>query len=159
MELYLMRHGTAERAGAGTPDAERALTLEGREDVIRVLDRARAGGMDPSLILSSPFRRAVETAALAASILGYQDWPGISEALLPDAEPEQVWDEVRARRDLEQLLLVGHEPLLGRAALFLLDAPTMQLDLRAGGLVRIDLDRWTHPRGMLKWLLAPQVAR
>lgn len=40
MEIYILRHGIAEDAGAGVPDSERALTDAGREKLRRVLDRA-----------------------------------------------------------------------------------------------------------------------
>jgi phosphohistidine phosphatase len=69
MEIYLLRHGDAEES-LRIPDEERSLTPEGRRKVGDVLLRARAAGSAPSLILSSPLRRAVETAELAAGILG-----------------------------------------------------------------------------------------
>ena len=56
MELYLLRHGIAE--DHATSDADRALTDEGREKVHRVMKRAAASGVSPSLIISSPYKRA-----------------------------------------------------------------------------------------------------
>ena len=71
MQIYLLRHGIAEDAAPGRPDSERALTEEGRDKLRRVLRRARSADAAPSLILSSPYRRALETAALAAEMLSY----------------------------------------------------------------------------------------
>ena len=62
MQIYLLRHGIAEDAKPGRPDSERALTDEGRAKLRRVLKRARTADVTPSLILSSPYRRAMETA-------------------------------------------------------------------------------------------------
>jgi len=42
MQIYLLRHGIAEDAKPGQPDADRALTAEGRDKLRRVLKRARA---------------------------------------------------------------------------------------------------------------------
>jgi phosphohistidine phosphatase len=69
VQIYLLRHGIAEDS---TPDSERALTAEGREKLRRVLARARSADVTPSLILSSPYRRAIETAEIAVEVLGYQ---------------------------------------------------------------------------------------
>ena len=71
MEIYLLRHGIAADAKPGQSDASRALTEEGREKLARVLGRAGKAGMSPSLILSSPLRRAIETAEVAAQTLEY----------------------------------------------------------------------------------------
>ena len=51
MQIYLLRHGIAEDAKPGHPDAERPLTGEGRDKLRRVLKRARVADLDPSLIL------------------------------------------------------------------------------------------------------------
>ena len=64
MQIYLLRHVIAEDAKPGHPDSERPLTAEGRDKLRRVLKRARTADLDPSLILSSPYRRALETAEI-----------------------------------------------------------------------------------------------
>ena len=70
VELYLLRHGIAKDRSASGRDADRRLTDEGRTKLRRVLERAHAAGVVPSLILSSPYRRALETAEIAARELG-----------------------------------------------------------------------------------------
>ena len=62
MEIYVLRHGDA--------DAERALTETGRQKLRRVLQRAKSADSQPSLILTSPYRRARETAQIAGEVLG-----------------------------------------------------------------------------------------
>src|SRR6266404_3492986 len=99
MELYLLRHGIAEDEAASGRDADRRLTGEGREKLRRVLERAHSAGVRPSLILSSPLRRALETAEIAARELGYEGKLIRTAALEPDASPQDVWDAVREHRD------------------------------------------------------------
>ena len=53
MQLYLLRHGIAEAGLPGHPDAERALTGEGREKLRRVLKRARSAGAEPTANFAS----------------------------------------------------------------------------------------------------------
>src|SRR5207302_78242 len=107
MELYLLRHGIAEdRNPQG--DAARALTDEGRKKLRRVLERAAKAGVSPSLILSSPYKRALETAEIAAEILGYKKKIAHTDALLPEASPEAFWEEIRGRRQESAILAAGH---------------------------------------------------
>src|ERR1035437_4125044 len=105
MQIYLLRHGIAEDAKPGHPDAERPLTAEGREKLRRVLKRARTADLDPSLILSSPYRRAIETAAVAAEVLAYKGEIVRTSALVPEASPYDVWEEIRNRKNERGILL------------------------------------------------------
>jgi phosphohistidine phosphatase len=113
----------------------------------------------PSLILTSPYRRAVETAEIAKAILGCKRKPLDSRALLPLARPEEVWDELRLHRDEKQVLLAGHEPLLGTLTAHLLGVANLALDFKKGALVRIDVEQFgVRPAGVLKWMLVPRLA-
>ena len=66
MKIYILRHGIAEEAQGNQPDSERALTAEGKKKLRSVLRTAAAADVAPSLILTSPLRRAVQTAQIAA---------------------------------------------------------------------------------------------
>jgi phosphohistidine phosphatase len=159
MEIYLLRHGIAEDAHAGQPDAERELTPEGRDKLRRVLKRARAAGVAPAVILSSPYRRAMETASIAAEALEYKGKVVETQALVPNAAPQEAWEEIRSRHDESGVLLASHEPLMSSLAAFLLGSPTVAIDMKKAALVRIDCERLgREPRGVLKWMLTPALA-
>ena len=159
MEIYLLRHAIAEDAAPGQPDPDRALTAEGRDKLRKVLKRARQADAIPSLILTSPYRRAVETAEIAARSLDYQGKLVRTEALVPEASPHELWDEIRARRNEKAVLLASHEPLMSSAAAFLLGCPALQVEMKKAALVRIDCDRFGgDPRAVLKWMLTPALA-
>jgi phosphohistidine phosphatase len=159
MEIYLLRHAIAENARPGMKDADRALTEEGREKLKRVLFRARGAGLKPGVILSSPYRRALETAAIAAESLAYRGKIVQTPALTPDASPHQVWEELRARRDESAILLASHEPLMSATVALLLGSPALNVDMKKAGLARIDCDHFgPEPKGVLKWLLTPATA-
>lgn len=159
MEIYLLRHGIAEDAAPGEADSSRALTADGKEKLRRVLKRAHAADAMPGVILSSPYRRAVETAAIAAEALKYGGKIVQTRALIPDAVPQDVWDELRSRAHENAVLLAGHEPLMSTLAAFLLGTPTLQVDMKKAALVRIDCERLgREPHGVLKWMLTPAVS-
>jgi phosphohistidine phosphatase len=159
MELYLLRHGIAEDARAGQADSDRALTPEGRKKLKQVLRVAREAGVSPSLILTSPLKRALETAQIAAELLDYKADLLHTKALAPTSHPKTVWDEIRIHRDQSQILLAGHEPLFSSLTAYLLGCPNLEVDFKKGAIARVDIERFgAEPRGVLKWFLAPKLA-
>ena len=158
MQIYLLRHGIADDAKPGQPDSERALTEEGRDKLRRVLKRARTADLEPDLILASPYRRALETAAVAAEVLGYKGEIVRIHALEPDASPFDTWNEIRQRKEERAILLASHEPLMSSMVAFLLDCPALRVEMKKAALVRIDCERFgPKAAGVLKWMLTPGV--
>jgi phosphohistidine phosphatase len=158
MELYILRHGIAEDGETGQPDSARALTPEGKKRLRPVLRLAQKAGVCPTLILSSPYRRALETAELAAKMLHYKGEVLRSKTLTPASPPASVWDEIRVHKSEAQLLLAGHEPLFSSLTAYLLASPNLQIDFKKGAIARIDFDSFgPQPRGVLKWMLLPKL--
>ena len=158
MRIYVLRHGIAEERRPGRPDAARKLTPEGKQKLSRVLERARQAVPPPGLILSSPLVRAVETAAIAAEVLGYRGDIVETDALLPASTPQQLWQEIQRRKDAESLLLSGHEPHLSASIAFLLGAPGILIDLKKGALVHLQVEPGGNPRAVLQWMLTAKLA-
>src|SRR3569833_1412075 len=123
MELYLFRHGDAEDAPPGKPDSSRALTAKGVERSASVAKMARDAGVSPSLIVSSPYLRAMQTAEAAAKEFEWQGEIVQLQSLVPHGTPEAVWSDLRDLHDETAIILAGHEPLMANLAAYLLDAP------------------------------------
>ena len=159
MQIYLLRHGIAEDGRPGKSDADRALTSEGIKRLREILKRARVAGVAPTLIVTSPYVRARQTAEIAAEVLGYGEELVPSTKLVPMASPVETWGEVRELRGEDALLLVGHEPHMGQMLGYLLGAPELRVDFKKGAMVRVDvLEFGVRPRGVLKWMMAPKLA-
>jgi phosphohistidine phosphatase len=159
MEIYILRHGIAEDSQPGQSDSERALTPEGRKKLVRVLRVAREAGVAPSLILTSPLKRAVQTAQLAAETLDYKGELLRTKALEPGSHPRMVWEEIRVHKDEPSILLAGHEPLFSSLTAYLLGCPDLQVDFKKGALACVDVNRFgAEPHGVLKWLITPKLA-
>ena len=159
MQIYLLRHGIAEDGGPGRPDSERALTSEGREKLRQVLRRAHQADVNPSLILASPYRRAMETAEVCVDVLQYEGKVVNTRALVPEASPFDTWAEIRKRAGERSILLASHEPLMSSLAAFLLASPGLIVDMKKAALIRIDCDSaGPQPHGVLKWMLTPAVS-
>lgn len=159
MQVYLLRHGIAEDARSGINDADRALTPDGRRKLRQVLQAASQAGVQPTLILTSPLKRAIQTAEIAKEVLAYKKDLARTKALAPESSVEQIWDEIRGHRDETAVILVGHNPLFSELAAYLLGDRRIQVDVKKGSIVRIDFENFqAQPKGILRWLLVPKLA-
>jgi phosphohistidine phosphatase len=159
MQVYLLRHGIAEDGHSGQPDADRALTSEGRKKLRQVLQTAAKAGVQPALIMSSPLTRAIQSAEVAQRILGYRGEILRTKSLAPGVGVEQVWDEIRTHRDQNSLLLAGHNPQFEHLAGYLLGQPNLKMEFKKGALLRVDVETFgAQPRGVLRWCLTAKLA-
>jgi phosphohistidine phosphatase len=158
VELYLLRHAIAEDHSSTGRDEDRRLTEEGKEKLRRVLKRAASAGVSPSLILSSPYKRAVETAEIAALELRYKGDILRVGCLTPDSSPPSVWSEIRDHRDQPSILLAGHEPLFSSMVAWLLGSTRSIVEFKKAALVRIDVQTGASPQGVLQWMITPKLA-
>jgi phosphohistidine phosphatase len=107
MDLILWRHADAE---PGARDLERSLTPKGRKQAKRVAEWLRQWAPRDARILVSPADRARQTAeALAQSFTTVP-------ALAPGADPRQVLTTAGWPDAGGAVLVVGHQPTLGRVA-------------------------------------------
>jgi len=159
MQVYLLRHGVAAEARAGSADADRALTEEGRRKLRQVLEMARDAGVHPTLMLSSPLKRAIQTAEIAQQVLGYKNDILRTKALVPGSSVNQVWDEMRVHRDEASLMLVGHNPLFSELAGYLLGSQDIEIEFKKGAILRVDLEDFRlQPKGILRWYFTAKLA-
>jgi phosphohistidine phosphatase len=159
MELYILRHGIAEDGHVGLPDEQRQLTTEGRSKLREVLKVARRAGVSPSLILTSPLVRAVQTAEIASEELSYKGDLVRTRTLIPEADPRETWSEIRLHSDENQVLLASHNPLCASLAGYLLGSRELWVDYKKGAILRVDFDRFgQEPHGVMRWFLVPKLA-
>ena len=158
MNLYLMRHADAGLPrGNPTLDAKRGLVKDGKDQCILMAALLSAFKVQVDVILSSPLKRAMQTAQLVGTELGYDGKVEISAALNPEAGYIDFMKLIAKYSDREGVLAVGHNPSLFQ---FLGKLVTgnggANLRVRKGSVARIDLDR--HPP-QLQWLIDPRMAR
>ena len=157
MNIYILRHGEAEPASASLRDAQRPLTPRGKHTLETVLKAARRMKVTPDAIFTSPLVRARQTAEIAGSILKCKHVVQ-TKHLNPAARPDLMWKELCSLKNVNHVVLAGHEPHLSQLIGFLLVAP-MMVDLKKSAMVRIET-KPNHgpPRGVLKWMLTPRLA-
>jgi phosphohistidine phosphatase len=125
MDLILWRHAEAED---GPPDLERRLTSRGHKHAARVAQWLLQRLPAKFVVLASPARRAQETAqALGVAFRTVPSLaPGASvQAILKAAD----WPERKSA-----VVIVGHQPDLGRVALHLVSGAAGDGTIKKGGL-------------------------
>ena len=161
MDLYLMRHGIAvpRQDSTSASDRERPLTEKGIKRMRRAVKGLSVLKIRFDRILTSPLRRARQTAEIVAETLGIQGPHEELEELAPDSSPEQFISRI-AGYPPGKLLLVGHQPLLGEIAKHLLKSTEAKVNFKKGGLCRIEVeDPPQEKAAVLHWMLTPKQLR
>ena len=152
MLLCLLRHAEAEVLAAN--DHARRLTSKGEQQAERVGKFCRKQGIEPSVILTSPVTRALQTAKLVAKSLGDAEVIEVPWAAC-GMDPSTAMAEMKALAKFPAVMLVGHQPDLGHLCAVLLDMNNVQsLHVRKALLAGIDVSRGLQAgRGELEFFV------
>jgi phosphohistidine phosphatase len=161
MNLYLLRHGIAVDPGTAgyASDSERPLTAKGRSRLRAVARAMKQLDLDFDLILSSPLLRAKQTAEIIAKALKLRKPLVLADDLAPAGNPRLLIQQVtRFRPEPASVLLVGHEPYLGKLmALLAAGNTSLEIDFKKGGLCKLEAEFLRYGRcAKLVWLLTPR---
>ncbi|CAN5599892.1 phosphohistidine phosphatase SixA [soil metagenome] len=164
MRIYLVRHGDAiDRTKSGVnSDAERWLTDLGREEVGWTAGILRRLGVEPDLILSSPYVRAYQTAEIIGEIVGPSTAPATSDNLIYGGSFSGILDDITSHGSPAHVVLTGHMPSIGELIGWLCwDDRRCGVRMRTAGMARVDLpdDALAPGRGDFRWLLPPKASR
>lgn len=159
MELLVIRHAIAVERSAEVEDADRQLTERGRRRFRQVVRGLRAVDLRVDRILSSPWRRAAETADLALPLLRSGGSAEVNHGLIQSPRAELL--SAIASTAVPRVAVIGHEPWLGELIALLTTGEPRHgdtLPLKKGGLAV--LEGAATPGGMkLRALLPPKVTR
>ena len=123
MDLVLWRHADAH---PGEADLERALTGKGRRQAASMAVWLEKHLPDSAKILTSPAVRSVET----ASALGRKF--KIIPELAPGAQVASILAAAGWPDSRQPVVIIGHQPALGRLASLLLFGVEQDLSIRKG---------------------------
>jgi phosphohistidine phosphatase len=123
MRIIFIRHAEAIERADGLADEQRFLTPEGRFIFRKTSKTLREEGIDPNLILSSPYLRAMQTADILAERLDYVGSLLPSEELAPGFDGDALQRLITAYKSVKELVIIGHEPDLSSIITDLLSLP------------------------------------
>ncbi len=161
MQLYIMRHGIAiDREHPDCPEeAERFLTPAGSERTRQAARGLRALKVQLSTMLTSPYRRAVETAEIAAEALEFPKRAiRETDALLPSAPPGEILKQLQ-KLNVDSAMCFGHAPQLDEIIAYCLGSREELTALKKAGVAFLEMTSLVPPQGQLVWLMTPKALR
>jgi phosphohistidine phosphatase len=159
--LILLRHAKSSWKNSTLDDADRPLAERGERDAPHMAARLKNRGAQPTLLLTSPARRALRTAEIVGPALGLGAAQMRTVPELYLASPNDIRGVLATQDDAHDcVLLVGHNPGLTELVNELL--PGLALDnLPTSGVVGLELANasWSAAarlRGRLEYLDYPK---
>ena len=128
MDLIFWRHAEAFDALEGQDDLSRTLTPKGEKQAARMsqwLDRQLPDGIR---VMSSPAVRCEQTVKALGRKVKYKS------ELLPNANLDDLLVTAGWPDSKMSVLIVGHQPVLGRAVAYLLGLPDGECSVRKGAV-------------------------
>lgn len=152
--LFFTRHADAgSSVDYQGPDNERALTEVGVLRTERVAAHIAQGPVRPDVILTSPFVRAAQTAAILAQELEMKDYVRDEALLAPGFNIDDLRQILAHFVGTSRIVLVGHEPDFSIVISQLIGGGT--IEMKKGAIARVDITDPVTPAGILKWLAPP----
>ena len=118
-ELILLRHAHAEPAVSGQADLDRPLSPVGLAEAEAAGKWLKENNLLPDCVLCSPSRRTRETLEAVMTAIGYVEKR--LEDRISEAAPGTLAALVDERRDLDRVLIVGHDPGLEQLVALMTD--------------------------------------
>jgi phosphohistidine phosphatase len=125
LDLILWRHAEAEE---GLPDLSRRLTARGQKHAARVAEWLQQRLPAKFVVLASPAERTRQTALALGESFKTVD------SLAPGASVADILNAAEWPHRKGAVIVVGHQPGLGRAAAFLISGTEDNWTLKKGGL-------------------------
>jgi phosphohistidine phosphatase len=155
MKIYLIRHGIAELRAIDKPDEDRMLTKKGIIKTQKIAQKLAHLQIKFDVILTSPYRRAKETAIILQQAK-------LTNKLIEHSTLEPngnilEWISWMKEKNYPQdtnICLVGHEPDLSEWAECLIWGQVYhKIALKKAGIIGINLNNWNNPLGEGELLL------
>lgn len=159
MTVYFLRHASAgERKKDPAKDERRGLDDNGIKqagDIGRLLARLE---VQVDAILSSPLKRATQTAAVVANEIGHEGNLQLDAALRPQSSMSDFRDLLNRYSHVQSILVVGHSPNLRQFLGRLIGDRGLvaEVELKKGAIAKVDV---LPHRSRLQWCLSPRIVR
>lgn len=159
MIIYFLRHANAgEKRADPIKDEKRPLDKDGVLQCRYIGALLAALDVQVDQIVSSPLKRATQTASLVGNDIGFDAKLQISDSLRPAAAFEDFRELVQACAKYEAIMVVGHNPNLTEfvSQIVTNGGSRKSIELKKGGIARVD---YSPKRSVLNWMVTPRLAR
>lgn len=161
-DIFIVRHADAGEPRTGPrQDLQRHLSAKGRRDARNLAEVLNSVGIEPTLIITSPLKRALETARIISEGTSHSKKPVVWEELKPGESTEELGEKLSTLKNRNNVFIVGHEPGLSELVNDMIGSDNgTGISLSKGGIARIQVMEFTPKvRGRLKWLISPKLLK
>src|SRR5229473_5877937 len=159
MILYFLRHANAgEHLINPKKDEKRALDKEGIEQCGYIGRALAALEVQVDAVVSSPLKRATQTASLIGNELGYEGKLQLDPAMRPEASFTDFRRMLEKYAKHDSIMVVGHNPTITEflARIITKSGSEAILDFKKGAVARAETLRHA---ATLNWFFTPKMAR
>ena len=158
MIVYFLRHASAgQHKSDPQKDEKRPLDKDGIDQCGQIGRALAALDVHVDAVISSPLKRATQTASLVGNEIAFEGKLTIDNALRPEANFNQFRDLLGRHAKLDAILVVGHNPSLSEFLSLLISGRSAEsaVDLKKGAVARVEVDKVST----LQWCLTPKLVR
>src|SRR4051812_7027061 len=159
MDVYFLRHASAgHKRPNAKQDEKRPLDSQGIDQSVQIGRTMDVLDIRFDAIISSPLKRASQTASLFAKEVDFGHNIEVSDALRPNATYQAFQQLLQAQGEKEAIVVVGHNPTESEfLSRLITDGKSANaVELKKGAIAKVEVKDGT---GTLKWLLTPKLAR
>lgn len=153
MNIYIVRHGDAERSSINKKDSLRELTAEGKEKMKTAVRGWKRLISNVDFIVSSPYIRARQTAEIIKTELDFEKDILIDDKLKSGSNSE---DLIMLANSLEgeDIFFVGHEPDCSDFLSLLTSSSGIFVDYKKGMISKVSFNNRVRPgKGILEFII------
>jgi phosphohistidine phosphatase len=168
LDLYLLRHGHAGKIMGVTTvrnTGDVPLTTVGREEIAVIARSVKALNVRFSDIVTSPLKRAVQTAKIIAEVLAMEKKISVWNELVPEGNRSKLYNRLHQFPTESTVLMIGHEPYLSNIMYDMIFQKNRvnqlgRINLKKAGLAKIRVISLTpNVSGELRWLITPKILK
>ena len=159
MIIYFVRHASAgQHLTNPRRDEKRPLDADGIDQCGTIGRALAAMNVQPDVIVSSPLKRATQTASLIGNEIGYEGKLQLEPALRPESAFTDFRRMLERYSKHEALMLVGHNPSITEFLARMIGKSGCEalIDFKKGAVARAET---TRQSATLNWFLTPKLAR
>jgi phosphohistidine phosphatase len=162
--LILVRHAKTEQSSSSGSDFDRKLTSRGHSDSKLVADVLLKKGFKPSLMISSPAVRAIETAQIMASAFSIHTNEIVIAPFIYDGNTTAGFLDGLATLcgNVESVMVVGHNPDMAMLSMKLTSENFYSFPTTSITVIDFEIDHWTEMQvghGKLEYHISPKMIK
>ena len=155
MNIFLIRHSKAEPTSPTKKDIDRELTEEGISIINRSVELWKNRIISFDSIITSPFKRAVQTAEIIAELMNYKNDLIIDSVLSPGSSTRSVIQLAEVLIG-ENIAFVGHQPDMSYHISSLACNSQVNLKFSPVSIAKVSFNGNPKPgKGILEFLIPP----